>query len=277
MIKAYSQRLMPPYTGQVQIAESKTARALTLDGKSWEIQLLHAVNDGQGLKRHYLPVARIKDNAIREHADRSPQERGEQLDERIAELLDFLGQVCLPFPPVDCYEFWLLDKEDGLPLALICSCAAEHQMANFPSRPDWTALSAAAMPIELTEQERTRSCAPVNYQLERLVAKRAGNTPRASWFQRHEGDSESFPQLMLRDDWEQAEQQGLYRRYVQRQAPRLLMLHGLKHEVRAWLELAAIKHAMEVERYHRLYPEILDRGLINRARVEARLRSTIEE
>ena len=46
-IKAYSQRLMPPHLGQVQIAECGRARALTLDCKNWGIQRLNAVNDGQ--------------------------------------------------------------------------------------------------------------------------------------------------------------------------------------------------------------------------------------
>ena len=40
MIKAYSQRLLPPYSGQVQIAESDRARAITTDGESWEIHFL---------------------------------------------------------------------------------------------------------------------------------------------------------------------------------------------------------------------------------------------
>ncbi len=38
MIKAYSQRLMPPYSGQMQIVESDRTRAITLDSQTWEIQ-----------------------------------------------------------------------------------------------------------------------------------------------------------------------------------------------------------------------------------------------
>ena len=33
MIKTYSQRLLPPYYGLAQIAESERARAITVDGK----------------------------------------------------------------------------------------------------------------------------------------------------------------------------------------------------------------------------------------------------
>ncbi len=42
MIKTYSQRLLTPYYGQVQIAESERARALAVDGQTCEIQFLHS-------------------------------------------------------------------------------------------------------------------------------------------------------------------------------------------------------------------------------------------
>ena len=38
MIRAYSKRLLSPFTGLVQIAESDRARALSLEGNDWGIQ-----------------------------------------------------------------------------------------------------------------------------------------------------------------------------------------------------------------------------------------------
>ena len=38
-IRAYSRRMIPPYTGQLQIAETRHARAFSIDGRHWEIQL----------------------------------------------------------------------------------------------------------------------------------------------------------------------------------------------------------------------------------------------
>ncbi len=63
---------------------------------------------------------------------------------------------------------------------------------------------------------------------------------------------------------------------MQRQSPRLLMLHGLKLEQRTQLEINARKYALEVERFYKLYPEIADQALIDAIRVEARLRSATE-
>ena len=46
-IRAYSQRLLPPYSGQLQIAESERARAITMDCETWEIHFLHADVGGE--------------------------------------------------------------------------------------------------------------------------------------------------------------------------------------------------------------------------------------
>ena len=45
MIRAYSQRLLPPYSGMVLIAESERARAQSFDGLNWEIQYLSGNED----------------------------------------------------------------------------------------------------------------------------------------------------------------------------------------------------------------------------------------
>ena len=76
MIKAYSQRLMPPYSGQVQIAESDRARALTMDGENWEIHFCYASNvgvsaDGQGAQRLNLAA-----DVVRASRAFSPAARG---------------------------------------------------------------------------------------------------------------------------------------------------------------------------------------------------------
>jgi hypothetical protein len=76
----------------------------------------------------------------------------------------------------------------------------------------------------------------------------------------------------LREDWPDEEQCHLCERYVNRLAPRLLMLPGLPREIRRRLEIAACKHVFDVERFHTVYPEIVEGGLLKAARVEARLR-----
>ncbi len=276
---------MPPFSGQMQIVESERARALTLDSQTWEIQFLHSLNDAsnsnnkpQDAKR-YFRVAMIKDSDIREKSISSLQDQEDDnatIDERIIELIEYLATANLPFPAKDIFEYGLLDAKDQSPLALIYSCTEESQKKTFPERAEWTALPAAVMPIDRSEEEISREYAPINYQVERLVADRAGFYAKAQWFMRQNTPDESFPTLLLRQDWQDNENAELCQRYLQRQSPRLLMLHGLSQEERSKLEVSARKYALEVERFYKLYPEIADQALIDAIRVEARLRGVTE-
>ena len=281
MIKTYSQRLLLPYYGQVQIAESERARALTVDARTWEIQFLHSGNGGlthsntgaQAVNNSYRRAVTINDSDIRQKKIGSMLDNRQTVDERILELTDFLADISLPFPAADHFEYWLLDAKDQSPLALIFSCRDSEQMSAYPSRPEWTALPSAVMPIEMTEDEKSYSSEPVNYRLERLVAERAGYSPKAQWFTRRLNEEQSFPTFMLREDWQEEESADLCQRYLKRQSPRLLMLHGLNQELRRQLEINARPHALEVERFYQLYPEVVDQELMNAIRVEAKLRS----
>jgi len=200
----------------------------------------------------------------------------EIVDDQIIEMLKFLASVQLPFAPTDKYEYWLLDAKDQSPLALIFSCTEAAQMDKFPARPEWTALPAAVMPVSKTEEEVNKQSPPVNYRLELLVAERAGNRATAIWFERRTNDEHDFPPFMIREDWQDAKDQELCQRYIQRQAPRLLMLHGLQQNDRARLETYSKPQAMEVARFCGLYPDIIDTELMQSLRVQARLRSATE-
>ncbi|MDW3095479.1 MAG: hypothetical protein R8G33_07400 [Gammaproteobacteria bacterium] len=267
----------------MQIVESDRARALTLDSDTWEIQFLHSTNDSldsnddkQDVKR-YFRVAMIKDSDIRQKTLASLQDQNnEDIDERIKELLHYLADAQLPFPAKDIFEYWLLDGKDQSPLALIYSCTEEDQKKTFPERAEWTALPAAVMPIDRSEEEISDEYAPINYQVERLVAERAGFYAKAQWFTRQATQDDSFPPLLLRQDWEESISAELCQRYLQRQSPRLLMLHGLNQQQRTELEINARHHALEVERFYKLYPEIVDQALMDTIRVEARLRGVTE-
>ena len=273
MIKAYSQRITPPYSGQVQIAESNRARALTMDGETWEIQFLYAAN-GQSFQRRYRRVAHIDHKELLEIPNRSPEQLAD-LDERIIELADFLATARLPFPAADRFEYWLLDHSDGSPLALIFSCTAAEQVDTYPHRPEWTATPASIMKVaRLPEEEQSHYVPPVNYRLEQLVKERAGKHPRAMWIKRRDSLTETFPACLVREDWDKEEDQRLCQRYIERQAPRLLMLHGLEHEDRLRLEGYARQNALEVEQFFQLYPAVADEKVISAIRVEARLRLT---
>jgi hypothetical protein len=113
--------------------------------------------------------------------------------------------------------------------------------------------------------------------LERCVAERAGAKPRAKWFTRRYNETEAFPPFLVREDWESEEQRDLCQRYLSRQAPRLLMLHGVSLEDRRRMELAAKANALDVARFYPLYPEIADTDVMDKIRIEARLRMAAGE
>jgi len=160
---------------------------------------------------------------------------------------------------------------------LIFSCKDSEKMEAYPSRPEWTALPSAVMPIELTEDEKSYASAPVNYRLERLVAERASINPKAQWFTRSAQEELVFPALMLREDWQEEESNGMCQRYLTRQSPRLLMMQNLDQALRRQLEINARAYALEVARFYPLYPEIIDQTLMNAILVEAKLRGTTED
>lgn len=276
MIKAYSQILSPPYSGLAQVVESDRARAITIDGKSWEFHFLHDMpvpgksSDGQ-YHRRFRRVATILSGKLKEIAEQSTPESRE-LDDRILELALYLSTARFPFPPADLYEFWILDPVDDSPLALIFSCVESEQMSAYPNKTEWTALPASVMPVERTPEEETNGVPPVNYRIEQLVTERAGYKPRGQWFKRREGESDSFPSLLLKEDWEKDEQSELCQRYLERLSTRLLMLHDLGHDDRERLEVAARPHVFEVERFSRFYPDVIDDRLMSAILVEARLK-----
>ena len=281
MISAHSQRLLQPYSAQVQIAQSENARALSMDGDMWEFQFIYANgrsgDAGSGRQQgRFIRATHIRHCDL-ERVVESPSTEDGEVDERILELARFLLEAPLPFQAADRYEYWLLDPKDNSPLALIFSCVEASEMASFPKLIDWTAIPAAVMPIETSEDERSKSYGPVNYRLERCVAERAGTKPRAHWFTRRSHESELFPPFLVREDWENDEYRDLCQRYLHRQAPRLLMLHGMGWEERQRMELAAKANALDVARFYPLYPEIVNKDMMDKIRIEARLRMAAGE
>jgi len=256
---------MPPFSGQVHIAESDTYRALTLDGQMWEIQYV---------KRSHIRVGTLTASDIKTRSINSEQLVRDVADPKLMALLDYLAEIRLPFTGTDHFEYWLLDGKDETPIALLFSCSETEQMAKFPSKVEWAALPDAVLPVSKTEQEKESGVAPVNYRLERMVAERAGFKSKAQWFDRRDfnSDDDLFPPCLVTEAWPEPAQQDLSKRYIERQAPRLLMLQGLPSHTRERLEQCCQPYATEVARFCGLYPDIVDQEFIKALRVEARLR-----
>lgn len=255
-----------------------------MDGDLWEFQFIYANgangrggSAGSGRQQgRFTRAAHIRQRDLERIVENPCTEDG-HVDQRILDLAAFLLGARLPFEAADRYEYWLLDAQDNAPLALIFSCVDSSEMASFPKLTEWTALPAAVMPIESSEAERSQSYGPVNYRLERCVAERAGTKPSARWFTRRYNESEEFPPFLIREDWETDEHRDLCQRYLHRQAPRLLMLHGVSWEERRRMEVAATANALDVARFYPLYPEVADDDVMKKIRIEARLRMAAGE
>lgn len=263
MIRTFSHKLLPPFSGQVQIAESDVFRALTLDGLIWDIQYV---------RRSHIRICTLTAKEIKTRSVKSEQVIEDVADPKLIELLDYLADVVLPFTVTDHYEYWLLDKEEQQPLALLYSCSEPEQKSRFPNRPEWNALPDAVMSVPKTDEEIAAGTPPVNYRVERIIAERAGSNSTASWFDTRDHIDDYFPPYLMREDWPDANHQLLCQRYINRQAPRLLMLHGLSQQHRQRLESCCKPYAIEVARFCGAYPEIIDEEFIRTLRVEARLR-----
>ena len=279
-VVTYSRRMMPPYSGQLQIAEFGDARALSIDGQNWELQFrfaAKAVNTGSDSpdsdkqRNKYTSVASITPDGLVRQA-LHPVYDTESVAIAIDRLADSIASSTLPYDSIDRFEYWLLDRFDGKPLALLHSCTSEAEMGGPSVRPTWMAMPAAQLPIEEIVDQSQDYVPPVNARLESLVMERAGPSPQAAWFDRAEDTSTIFPPCLIREDWEQEDQARLCQLYINRLAPRLLMLQGLACEERQRLEQAARENALEVERFHHLYPEVIDQKQLTALRVEARLR-----
>lgn len=298
-MEIYAKRLLNPYRGLLLVVASEQLRALSFDGRQWELQFLCdmlKIKPGQFVSAERFQYARIgcwdtvdglKPYPLDPAIDR------DAVESAIVPVLAALASVRVPLPQDDCYELWLLDESQRLPLGLLASCRKPAEMEGMQMRyPAWKSISAAQLEVANTEEEIRRGMPPLNYRVETLVKARAGQNPLAKWFRRQtNGDGEAlmedggvsgklpaaaFPEYLLREDWDNPLEQELCGRYLQRLAPQLLVLQGLSHAGRDRLEQMASQHVIEMDRFHHLYPAVADQPRMTAWRVEARLRVACE-
>lgn len=282
MIDTYSKRMLYPFIGVVQVAETGRARAMSPDGIRWAIQ--YAVTEEASRQkregvadqhRHFAIVATIDDGQLNLRGLRPFLDTGE-VRLLIDQLYEVVTTAKLPYAAADRFEYWLLDQADDSPLALLHSCVRPEEMASVP-RASWVAMSAAQLDVPDPDADPSTYVPPINYRLQQLIEERAGPKPKAAWFERTTPDDRRFPPCLIREDWHDKRQQQLCDRYIERLAPRLLMIPGLPKAVRSRLERAAREYALEVDQFFPLYPEVVDHTVLTAARVEAKLRRADDE
>lgn len=83
---------------------------------------------------------------------------------------------------------------------------------------------------------------------------------------------DEFPELLIRDEWPNDEDQKLINDYIEWQAPFLLTLPTLNVMTRKRLEQLAFKQSYKVEGQYKLYPEVIDKARLKAVLIEAQMR-----
>ncbi len=300
----YAVRRLNPFQGVIQVAGNDEARAISPNGREWEIQIRAERPDMWGAEPTGEPVTQFLRFGVWTAAgglSRIPAHPLLDLTtmlKKADELTGFLAlkEKNLPFPLLDRFELWLLDGKARMPLALLASSTRKDNL-HKPSTRRWHCAHRSLDDFPAPDTARARPPHPRDTDLhphmsglERLVALESGHSV-AQWFERDDAGGGSgrplkeleklshrnltpncFPELMLREEWSDPLDRSLVRDYLHWQSPRLLTLQHIPDQTRGRLERAARIQASEVAETWSLYPRIIDREAIEAARVEARLR-----
>jgi len=305
-ILCYSQRLLNPFRGSMCCIQYESAEAVTADGIQWDIYVSNAglLAGLPGNRRTQVSDIRygtwtahtgLKRGPLYPSDDfRAMEDMGAVVYEHLLEVHD-----SVPFPFLDSYELWLLDRQ-GRPLALLDSALTAEKIdmrqagawnPGLNCRKTFTSSAARELGID------PGAAGASGDYLAGYINARAGDTPAAQVFARSDDGSgtglhgsnlvdaysnrvlpaEAFPETLLDTRHHDTAHHALINDFIAWQAPWLLLLPTLDTETRHGYERLARSQPVKLVRHYRLYPEIADSALIDAARVEVRLRETVPE
>lgn len=277
----YSLRQWAPYQGTVQIVDVPGFRAVSRDGHRWQVQVR---NEGIRFFTYGSWCADGSGNLISTDQTRELVEALEQ-------------QPPLPFPAIDTVELWLLDQQEQMPLALLRSIP-EGRKPFVSGGVRWQAalVHGADFVSETILKLAEKDGQPIPHHeiLERCISAEAGAFPATQWFQRQADGSgvglaanqlpaekmnrvlsaECFPELLVREHWDEEMYSALVADYHAWQSPELLTHVGISSQARDRLERKACQLAQRVYSLRNVLPSIINRDLVNAAFVEGMLRQT---
>jgi hypothetical protein len=294
-IYCYSQRMLNPYRGIFCCIRYLSAEAVTADGVNWDI---YVSNDA--LREGLADDVVIQTSDIR-YGKWSPHHglrRGPMYPSDDFRRMEDMGHVVfrhltkvyrqVPFRFADSIEHWLLDQS-GEPLALLESVLEQTDI--MPATVSQWQCGMHCLDEFQSEALTGHYAGSVSagQWLMRMVAELAGDKVNTIWVARRADgsgaclhtnesiDAERFPVLPLRHDAMGGLMGEVMREYMQWQAPWLLQLDHLSEDLRRQLEVSAAKQAMAMDKLHRLYPYMLDEGVLSAARVEAAMRRSLQD
>ncbi len=288
--------------------ETGDGRVVTSDGVNWQVQLWRAHQSfpwgGMGtpeIRWGYLVAGVWRRDIGFERFPVDPLIDVAEIETPARKLIENVQRHCeaVPFAPADHFELWLLDHEAHLPLALLAS-TREPSHCEGVSDVCWRASLPRDLSFESNTLKHDEDFARQLYRgstyhrdaIAAFVNRGAGKPPVAQWFERdpqgcgtgmggvrvdesligRHFSRDMFPELLVRAHWPDPRVQALVHDYHLWQAPLLLTLPGLSRTTRAFWESLASTQAEAVLRHYRLYPEIVDKQMVDAALVEAQLR-----
>lgn len=299
----YSQRMLNPFRGVMNVIDTGDADAVSTDGKVWtlylrDLNLLNIANDGDmnieipdirfgiwsattGLKRSPL-ISTMNIDAIRT--------AGHALLDAVKHYSQFV-----PFELADHYELWLLDKYIDQPLALLHSECFKSELTE-PQYTPWTPGMLCRESFKSSYLFRNKLVDKTQNHAQWLTGQinsAAGNTPRVQWFFRDKNRNgiglkcsckksklegrvlpkKLFPKLLINRRWVHEPVNTVVKDYLGWHSPWLLLLQHFGDATRSLLEsLACKQQALTVDAQQQLYPKIINKDAINAARIEALMR-----
>ncbi|MBE9567939.1 MAG: hypothetical protein IMF14_04535 [Proteobacteria bacterium] len=204
-VACYSQKILNPFRGVMNIISIGGADAVTIDGINWTLYIHDSfdcpTDDPEEFFEIEMPDIRYGDWSKESGLRHSPLIASYHYNEiqTIAHvLLDAVQQYAdqCPFPFQDKYELWLLDESNDEPLALLETAHTKEQIfalenlrweAGIRCKQEFLANAPIKDPDtkdlldKLLQKEATGTAGDL---LNHLIEQRAGQQPSAQWFYR---------------------------------------------------------------------------------------------
>ena len=298
-VQCYSQRLLNPFRGIVNIIRYRSAEAVTSDGVHWDIyvsndSLLDGLDKNRSIQISDIRYGRWSRHEGLVRGPIYPSDEFYRLEEMGAVVYQHLLEVHtrVPFLFNDSIELWLLDKANR-PLALLNSAVDETGIDDYQLL-DWRAGRLCKRSFNLPDLEQAEAGAygcMADHLIE-YINSCTSTPPAAQWFERKRGgsarglhghnidtslpgrmlDDEDFPEYFISTSHGHDYYTRLVNGFIEWQSPWLLLLDTLTSKQRRHFEQCARKQALVVDQQYLLYPEVIDESFIRTARVEARMR-----
>jgi len=284
-IECYSVRQFSPFVGSIQIVQTEYCRALSSDGKQWQIQASCNTNheEWELSAENYIPRRYVLFGSWSMDLGFSGLPLDPMLDvpsldhikNTLIKTLQDPGLV-LPFEPKDIFECWLMDRESSLPLAIVHSATHDYMIPHIQHKP-WQATpqqQLQALPDSLPASA-----------IHKLETAMNAQSDHYKWFKRTPSgdgytldtpsckvDAEHFPELLFNTELLPLSLGDIALDYINWLSPRLLGLHFLSSANRQKLEKSAQYYALETSKRLAIYPQALNQQILTKIQVELKIR-----